>query len=80
MARPRASTAAPCAPDEPSPPPFGDWYDVNEMARRLRVSPVTVRRMVRRGDVFEPDHFGPGVTRWSAEKYRAWYTARARRA
>jgi predicted DNA-binding transcriptional regulator AlpA len=49
------------------------------MARRLRVSPLTVRRMVSRGDLFDPVHFGPGVTRWSADEYARWCQERVGR-
>jgi predicted DNA-binding transcriptional regulator AlpA len=81
MARPKAVDAAPPVAPAHSSGDFWDsrdWFDIREMARRLRVSPLTVRRMVRRGDLYEPAHFGPGVTRWSEEGYRRWYAARAR--
>ena len=29
--------------------------------------------MVRRGDLFPPHHFGPGMTRWTADEYLRWY-------
>jgi predicted DNA-binding transcriptional regulator AlpA len=81
MARPKAiEKLAPAAPV--SHPPSSDdgwdrrWFDIREAAKRLRVSPLTVRRMVKRGDFYEPAHFGPGILRWSEEEYRRWYLAR----
>jgi predicted DNA-binding transcriptional regulator AlpA len=79
MARPKAVDTVPPAPPVAAHS-SGDmvgWFDIREMARRLRVSPLTVRRMVRRGDLYEPAHFGNGLTRWSEEGYRRWYAARA---
>jgi predicted DNA-binding transcriptional regulator AlpA len=83
MARPKAiEKLAPAAPAA-QPHSSGDWwderdwFDIREAARRLRVSPLTVRRMVKRGDFYEPAHFGPGILRWSEEGYRRWFAARA---
>jgi excisionase family DNA binding protein len=83
MARPKAiEKLAPAAPVSQSHSSGDwwderDWFDLKEMARRLHVSQLTVRRMIKRGDLFEPAHFGSGMIRFSEDAYRRWYRVRA---
>ena len=49
------------------------WMDVNEMARRLRVSKSTVYRMVKRRTLCPPRHLSRGMTRWLSDDYLKWY-------
>lgn len=81
MARPKAiEKLAPAAPVS-HPHSSGDWwderdwFDLKEMARRLHVSQLTVRRMIKRGDLYEPAYFGSQILRFSEEGYRRWYLA-----
>ena len=73
MPRPKSTTTTP--PEPPAVPPERngtDWFDVNELARRLHCATGTVRRRVREGDVPPPHRFGPGMTRWSEIEYAKW--------
>lgn len=74
---PRRKAVAAARESDPSPPPPATFLDVYEVARRLSVSPSTVFRMVRRGDLFPPVHFGPGMTRWRTDDWMVWYASRS---
>ncbi len=49
----------------------GEAIDINELARRLKVSPITIRRRLAAGELPQPKRIGR-LVRWPLSTIVAW--------